>query len=337
VKAWVLESFGLDNLKMIDVPVQDPADHEVLIRVAAVSLNFRDKLLVEGLYNPNLQFPMIQVADTVGRVIQTGAGVSRFKVGDRVITNYATRWIDGPPNVDEVVHTLGNTIPGGLAEYLTLDEAALVLAPEYLTDEEASTLPVGALTAWNALVGKGGLRKGQTVLVQGTGGVSIFGLQFAVSIGATVFVTSSSDAKLERVKALGAHGGINYVRTPEWHTEALRLTDGRGVDHVLEVAGGKSLGQSLEAIKPAGKIAVIGILDGFTSEIPIFQLLQKQAVIHGMVTGSRASFEEMNAYLAESKIRPVIDAVYSFEDARAAYDHLYRGAFGKIVIRVSGS
>jgi NADPH:quinone reductase-like Zn-dependent oxidoreductase len=334
MKAWALEGFGLENLKKVDVPIPEPGAHEVLIQVSAVSLNYRDKMVVEGLYNPELRFPVIQVADTVGRVMQTGTGVSRFQVGDRVVTNYATRWIDGRPATDEVVHTLGNTINGGLAEYLVLHEDALVFAPSYLTDDEASTLPVGALTAWHAFVKIGGLSSDQTVLVQGTGGVSIFGLQLASAAGARVIVTSSSDEKLERAKGLGAHDAINYARTPEWHNEALRLTSQQGVDQILEVAAGKSLGQSIEAIRPGGRIAVIGILEGFTSEIPIFPVLQKQVSIQGIVTGSRRMFEEMNAELEKSQIRPVIDTVYSFDDALEAYKHLYRGAFGKIVIRI---
>lgn len=334
MKAWVLEGFGLDRLKMVDVPIPQPGAYEVLIRVNAVSLNYRDRLLVDGLYNPELRFPVTQVADTVGEVVKMGEGVSRFQTGDRVITNYATRWIDGPPAVDEVVHTLGNTIQGGLAEYLVLHEEALVSAPGYLTDEEASTLPVAALTAWHALTRRGTLLPNHTVLLQGTGGVSIFGLQLAVAFGAKAIVTSSSDEKLQRVKDLGAHETINYVKFPEWHKEALRITSQQGVDHILEVAAGRTLRQSLEAIKPGGQISVIGILNGFTSEIPVFTLLQKQASIVGMVTGSRRMFERMNADLAKLQLHPVIDSVYSFDSALQAYDHLYRGAFGKIVIRV---
>ncbi len=334
MKAWVLEGFGLDNLKIVDVSVPRPGAHDVLVRVNAVSLNYRDRLLVEGIYNPELRFPMTQVADTVGEVVETGRDVTRFRQGDRVITNYATRWIDGSPRVDEVVHTLGNTIPGGLAEYLVLCEEALVHAPAYLSDEEASTLPVAALTAWHALTAKRPLLPGETVLVQGTGGVSLFGLQLAAAMGAKVILTSSSDAKLQRAKQLGAHEIINYVQTPEWHTEVLKMTAQQGVDNILEVATGKTLRQSLEAIKPGGQISVIGVLDGFVSEIPIFSLLQKQASIVGMITGSRRMFEEMNAELTKFQIRPVIDAVYPFHAARQAYDHLYRGAFGKVVIRI---
>jgi NADPH:quinone reductase-like Zn-dependent oxidoreductase len=334
VKAWQLRSFGRENLICTDVSVPKPGPSEILIRVSAVSLNYRDKLLVEGLYNPKLIFPITQVADTVGEVVEIGRDVTRVAVGDRVLTQYATTWIDGDPKGDETVHTLGNTIPGGLAECLSINESAVVKAPSYLTDEEASTLPVAALTAWFSLIETGKLSRNQTVVLQGTGGVSLFGLQIASAFGASALITSSSDEKLERAKALGAHAGINYALTPEWEKEVLKLTDMQGADHVLEVAGGKSLAQSLAALKPGGRISVIGVLDGFVSEVPIFPLLNKQVTIRGIITGPRRVFDEMNQALEEIQIHPVIDTVYSFTDAPAAYDHLYRGAFGKIVIRV---
>jgi NADPH:quinone reductase-like Zn-dependent oxidoreductase len=334
MKAWQLFGFGRENLKCVEVPVPKPGPLEILIRVHAVSLNYRDKLVAEGHYNPHVAFPMTQVADTVGEVVEVGSEVSRIAIGDRVLTLYATTWIDGPPKGDEIVHTLGSTIPGGLAEYLLMKEDTVVKAPRYLSDEEASTLPVAALTAWFSLVETGQLSSGQTVLLQGTGGVSLFGLQIAAAYGARPLILSSSDEKLERARALGAQGGINYLRKPEWAKEVLALTDMQGVDHVLEVAGGKSLAQSLEALKAGGRISVIGILEGVESAIPIFRLLTKQATIRGMVTGPRRAFETMNEKLEEIQIHPVIDKVYSFRDALAAYDHLYRGAFGKIVIRV---
>ena len=334
MKAWELRGFGRGNLVSAERPTPKPGPSDVLIRVSAVSLNYRDRLVVEGLYNPDLKFPMIQVADTVGEIVEIGGRVSRVRVGDRVLTQYATTWIDGPPKGDETAHTLGSAIPGGLAEYLVLNENIVVRAPRYLTDEEASTLPVAALTAWYSLRDQGKLSLGQTVLVHGTGGVSLFGVQIATALGARVFITSSSDEKLERARALGAEAGINYARTPDWENEALRLTDGQGVDHILEVVGGKNLARSIAATKPKGQISVIGILDGFSSEIPIFPLLNRQTVIRGIVTGPRRVFEEMNEALETLKVRPVIDKVYPFDEALAAYDYLYRGAFGKIVIRV---
>jgi NADPH:quinone reductase-like Zn-dependent oxidoreductase len=334
VKAWELRGFGRGNLVSAERPTPKPGPFDVLVRVSAVSLNYRDRLVVEGLYNPGLKFPMIQVADTAGDIVEIGERVSRVRVGDRVLTQYATTWIDGPPKGDETAHTLGSTIPGGLAEYVALNENIVVRAPQYLTDEEASTLPVAALTAWFSLRDQGRLSRDQTVLVQGTGGVSLFGLQIATALGARVLITSSSEEKLERARVLGAHAGINYARTPEWENEVLKLTDGQGVDHILEVVGGKNLAKSIAAAKPGGQISVIGVLDGFSSEIAIFPLLNRQTVIRGVVTGPRRVFEEMNQSLENLKVRPVIDTIYPFDEALAAYDHLYRGAFGKIVIRV---
>lgn len=334
MKAWELRGYGKENLALTNKPVPPPGPREVLVRISAVALNYRDKLVIEGLYNPQMEFPITQVADAVGEVVETGKDVSRFRTGDRVITLYATRWIDGDPRGDESTHTLGNTIQGALAEYLVLSEDALVLAPPYLSDEEAAALPCAGITAWFALVEKGGLKPHQTVLVQGTGGVSLYGLQIAAALGAKVIVTSSSDAKLERAGSLAGSMGINYARTPDWEKEALLLTDGAGVDHVLDVAGGKSLSQSVTAVKAGGQISSIGILEGFTSEIPVFPLLLKQIVIRGISTGPRRALEDMVVAFDKFRLHPVIDTVYPFDAALEAYDHLYRGPFGKIVIRV---
>jgi NADPH:quinone reductase-like Zn-dependent oxidoreductase len=334
MKAWELHGFGLNNLRIGEKAEPKPGTNEVLVRMSAVSLNYRDKLAVEGLYNKRIQFPMVQAADGVGEVVETGAGVTRFKVGDRVITNYATSWIDGEPRGDEYMHTLGNTIQGALAEYLALHEDSFVSAPNYLTDEEAAALPCAGLTAWYALIEKGQLRSDQTVLIQGTGGVSLFGLQIASSMGARTIVTSSCDNKLERAKLLGADHGINYTHNPNWEDAVLSLTRNKGVDHILEVVGGRNLIRSITAIKTGGHIAIIGLLDGFTSDLPLFPILGKQAVLRGYSVGSRRALEDMIRAFSKSKIRPVIETVYSFEDALHAYEHLYRGAFGKIVIRI---
>jgi NADPH:quinone reductase-like Zn-dependent oxidoreductase len=335
MKAWELRGFGRENLKLTDKSVPNVGPTEVLVRVGAVSLNYRDKLIVEGFYNPDMRFPLTQVADAVGHVVEVGDKVgTRFRVGDRVIANYCTHWVDGPPDYNEGSHSMGNTIPGALAEYFVLDQQALVKTPEYLSDEEAATLGCAGLSAWYSLVEKGQLKAKQTVLIQGTGGVSIFGLQIASALGARVLVTSSSEAKLERVKALGASEGINYTRTPEWEKEVLKLTAQEGVDQILEVAGGRSLPQSIAAIKPGGQIAVIGVLDNVSSDIPIFSLLLKQVVLRGISVGPTRALEDMVGKFEQLQLHPVIDAVYPFADALVAYDHLYRGAFGKIVIRV---
>jgi NADPH:quinone reductase-like Zn-dependent oxidoreductase len=335
MKAWELRGFGRQNLKLADKPVPQPGPTDVLVRVNAVSLNYRDKLVAEGQYNPAMSFPMTQVADAAGEVIETGKDVTRFNMGERVITQYATRWTDGDPQGDESTHSLGNTIHGALAEYLVLDQQALVHAPSHLTAEEAAAISCAGLTAWYALVEKGQLKANETVLVQGTGGVSLFALQISLALGAQVIVTSSSDEKLARVQAMGASHGVNYVRTPEWEKEVLRLTSQIGVHHVVEVAGGRSLAQSMSAGKPGGTISVIGILDGYTSQLPLSELLRKQIVLRGISVGPRRALEDMVRAFESHQLRPVIDTVYSFQDAIAAYDHLYRGAFGKIVIRVS--
>jgi NADPH:quinone reductase-like Zn-dependent oxidoreductase len=334
MKAWQLEGFNLSQLVLNEIPQPEPGTGEVLVRISAVSLNYRDKLVLDGLYNPDLAFPMTQVADAVGEVIAIGPDVTRFNLGDRVVTNYCTRWIDGRPQEGESHHSLGNTIPGALAEYLVLTESALAVVPPYLTDEEAAAIPCAALTAWYSLVEKGGLKSGDTVLVQGTGGVSLYGLQIAKALGAEVFVTSSSDEKLARALQLGASHLINYSKNPEWHEEVLSLTANLGVDHIIEVVGGSSLERSLKALRAGGQVSIIGILDGFSSEIQLFTAIQKQAVLRGITVGPLRALENMLREFGRLQIHPVIDSVYGFGDVHNAYRRLAQGAFGKIVIRV---
>jgi NADPH:quinone reductase-like Zn-dependent oxidoreductase len=336
MKAWQLMAFGRANLKLNEIPQPAPGPGEALVRIGAVSLNYRDKLLYDGNYNPHLEFPITQVADAVGEVIAVGAGVTRVKAGDRVVTNYCTRWIEGEPTSKESLYTLGNVIPGALAEYLVLTENALAIAPAYLTDDEAAAIPCAGLTAWYSLVEKGGVKPGDTVLVQGTGGVSLFGLQIASALGARVIATSSSDEKLERAKSLGAAHTINYKKTPDWEVEALALTGKRGVDHILEVVGGSNLSRSLKAIRPEGQIAIIGMIEGFDATIPLFAVIQKHAVIRGISVGPLRALERMLKKFEELRLRPVIDSVYNFNEAPKAFDRLEEGAFGKIVIRVRG-
>ena len=334
MKAWQLQAFGRENLALNDVPQPTPGPGEALVRISSVSLNYRDKLLYDGTYNPHLQFPITQVSDAVGEVVALGPNVTRLKVGDRVVTSYCTQWIDGIPTPKESLYTLGNVIPGALAEYLVLTENALAVAPAYLTNDEAAALPCAGLTAWYSLVEKGGLIPGQTVLVQGTGGVSLFGLQIAHALGATVIATSSNDEKLARARSLGASHTINYKTHPEWQDEALALTNKQGVDRILEVVGGPNLARSIKAIRPEGEITIIGIIEGFDATIPLFGLIQKQAIIRGVTVGPLRALERMLKKFDDLKLHPVIDTVYAFNDARAAFDHLERGAFGKIVIRV---
>ena len=337
MRAWELQEFGRENLKLGERPTPKPGPNELLVRVSAASLNYRDKAVVEGKLLPDrMSMPLIPVSDAVGVVEETGPGVTRFAEGARVSTHLYSRWIDGEPGPSEWAHCFGGPLPGGLAEFMIIHEDSAVEVPASLTDAEASTLPIAALTAWFALVNRGGLKAGQTVLVQGTGGVSIFGLQFASAIGARVIATSSSDDKLSRAKALGATDLINYVKTPDWQKTARELTDDRGVDHVLEVVGGDSINRSIEAARVGGHVAVIGFLSGRNAEVDLFPLLFRQTRIQGLGVGHRKAFEEMNRFIEGHAIKPVIDSTYPFEDAIKAFEHLDRGAFGKIVIDVAG-
>ncbi|UPG93874.1 zinc-dependent alcohol dehydrogenase family protein [Luteibacter aegosomatissinici] len=335
MKAWLLNDFGLDNLQPGETPTPTPKPGELLVKVGAVSLNFRDKAIVDGIYEPaSVPKPLIPVSDAAGTVVAIGEGVTRFKVGDRVNSHLYSTWIDGAPLPDAPAHCVGMPLPGGLAEFMIIHETSAVAAPGNMTDEEASTLPIAALTAWYSLVDYADIKAGQTVLVQGTGGVSVFAVQIAKALGARVIATSSNDENLAKIAALGADALINYRKTPAWDTEALNLTDGLGADVVLDVAGGDGINQSVQATKAGGKIAQIGFLGGQTAALDLMPLIFRQTTIRGIAVGTRTSFERMNAFLNDHVIRPVIDTVYSFDQAREAYEHLTRGAFGKIVIKI---
>nr|WP_255171927.1 NAD(P)-dependent alcohol dehydrogenase [Xanthomonas hortorum] len=335
MKAWLLQDFGLHNLHMSDLPTPSPKAGELLVKVGAVSLNFRDKAIVDGIYEPHLvPKPLIPVSDAAGEVVAVGEGVTRFAVGDRVNSHLYSRWIDGPPGPDEPAYCFGSPLPGGLAEYMIIHEQSAVRAPDTMSDEEAATLPIAALTAWYALVDFGELQPGQTVLVQGTGGVSIFAVQIATALGAKVIATSSKDANLQTAKALGAIAGINYRTTPEWEAEVLTLTDGKGVDITLDVAGGDGINKSVLATKAGGKIAQIGFMSGQQSALDLMPLIFRQTTLRGIAVAPRSSFDRMNVFLNEHKLRPVIDHIYPFEQAREAYEHLARGALGKVVIKI---
>lgn len=336
MKAWQLKGFGLDNLKLEDVALPTPGKNEVLIKVGAVSLNFRDKAIVDGIYEPDMvPNPLTPVSDAAGTIVQIGADVSRFKVGDRVTSHLYSKWIEGAPAPNEPDFCFGSPLPGGLAEYMIIHEESAVLAPSTLTDEEASTLPIAALTAWYSLVTYGNLQKGNSVLIQGTGGVSIFGIQLANALGAKVIVTTSSNEKGEWARKLGAEEVINYVETPDWAAEVVKLTDGKGVDQLLEVVGGDGLNDSVKATKVTGQISVIGFLAGQTTDLNLMQVIFRQTKIQGIAVGNRSAFEEMNKAFDQYNIKPVIEKVYPFEDAIQAYHHLAKGAFGKIVIKIS--
>lgn len=334
MKVWELAAFGLEHLRLAEVVVPPLGNNEVLMQVSAVSLNARDKLLIDGLYNPDLRFPMVQGSDAVGTVLKVGRNVTRVEPEDRILTNFATRWLEGPPKLEESSYSLGSMIPGVLAEHIVINEQIAVKAPAYLTDIEAATLPCAAVTAWYALADQAKVSSGQTVVVQGTGGVSLFALQIAIALGAEVIVTSSNDEKLERAKQMGAAHCINYVRQPDWESAVLQLTSGKGAQVVVEVAGGENLVRSLKAASIGGHIAMIGFLNGVSAQIPLFPFVVKQLTLGGISVGSRATFEQMLRSFDQWQLHPVIDTVYDFGDTPAAYRHLYRGAFGKIVIRL---
>ncbi|RMO60948.1 hypothetical protein ALQ38_100111 [Pseudomonas marginalis pv. marginalis] len=336
MKAWLLKDFGLANLQVGEVPTPQPKVGELLVKVGAVSLNFRDKAIVDGIYEPHtVPKPLIPVSDAAGTVVAVGAGVTRFKIGDRVNSHLYSRWLDGEPGPNEPDYCFGSPLPGGLAEYMIIHENSAVSAPDNMSDEEAATLPIAALTAWYSLVDFGQIQPGQTVLVQGTGGVSIFAVQIATALGAKVIATSSSGENLHAVKRLGAVAGINYRTSPNWADDVLKLTDGKGVDVLLDVAGGSGINQSVAATKASGRIAQIGFLTGQTVELNLMPLIFRQTTLRGIAVAPRTSFDRMNAFLNEHNIRPVIDQVYPFEKAREAYEHLARGAFGKVVIKIA--
>lgn len=338
MKAWRLKDFGLENLLLEDMPTPEPKAGELLIKVGAVSLNYRDRVIVEGLYAPEtIPKPLIPVSDAAGTVVSVGPGVSRFNIGDRVCSTLYSRWIDGAPGPNEPAYCYGAPLPGGLAEYMVIHEESAVRAPDKMSDEETATLPIAALTAWFSLVDVGHLLKDQTVLVQGTGGVAIFAVQIASALGARVIATSGSEEKLAKIKALGAAEGINYKRHPDWEKNVLELTGGNGVDLVLDVVGGNGLNQSVAATKPAGLIAQIGFLSSQTASLNIFPLLLRQTTIRGIAVGHRTSFERMNSFLNQHDIKPVIDKVYPFTEAHEAFRHLSRGPFGKVVINIAGA
>src|SRR5262245_54920739 len=331
----IRDGFGLDSLRQADRADPKPGRGEVLVKVKAVSLNYRDLLVVKGVYNPKMNLPRVPCSDGAGEVVAVGEGVRRVSPGQRVAGLFMPAWLEGELNDAKGKSALGGSVDGLLAEYVVLPEDAVVAVPAHLSDEEASTLPCAAVTAWNGLVHAGGVRPGESVLVQGTGGVSLFALQFARLAGARVIATSSSDEKLARVKALGASDGINYRATPEWGETVRQLTGGRGVDHVIEVGGAGTLAQSLRAVRTAGHVALIGVLSGYGQFNPL-PILMKGVRVTGIYVGSREMFEDMNRAIALNRLKPVVDRVFAFTEAVEAFKYVESGAhFGKIVIRIT--
>ncbi len=330
----IRELGGPDGLAREALPDPRPGPGEVLIRVRAASLNYRDLMMVKGAYNPKLPLPRIPLSDGAGEVVEVGPGASKFRAGDRVLGCFMPAWIDGPPTEAGARSALGGAVDGMLAELVVLPEAGVVPTPAHLSDEEAATLPCAGLTAWNALFEGEAVRAGETVLVQGTGGVSLFALQFARLAGARVIATSSSDAKLARALELGASDGINYRISPDWDVAARGLTGGLGVDRVVEVGGSGTLPRSVKAVRMGGQIPLIGLLGGVGDFNPI-PLLMNSIRLRGIFVGSRAMFEAMNRAINLHQLRPVVDRVFPFSEAVEAYRHMEGAShFGKIVVRV---
>ena len=335
MKAYQIEQFGLDGLRQVDRPQPVPGPQDVIVRIRAVSLNFRDLLVTLGRYNPRMPLPRIPCSDGAGEVVEVGPGVRRVRVGDRVAGTFFQNWIDGPLTDDAARSALGGSIDGVMAEYVAFHEDGLVRIPDYLSDEEAATLPCAALTAWHALFEQGRPRPGDTLLLQGTGGVSLFALQFARLAGLRAIITSSSSEKLERALTMGATDGINYRSEPQWEHRVRELTDGVGVDHVIELGGARTLPQSMEAVRMGGRISLIGVLGGGDTEFNQVPILMRNIRLQGIYVGNRRMFESMLRAMALHEVRPTIDRVFGFDEFRAALEHMQRGAhFGKIVVRV---
>jgi NADPH:quinone reductase-like Zn-dependent oxidoreductase len=336
MKAYeIRDSFGIDNLKLSDRPDPSPGHGQIIVRVKASSLNYRDFMTVKNGGALGIQGPRIPCSDGAGEVIKVGPGVTRVKIGNRVASIFFQNWLAGDIQSQHFSSALGGPIDGMLAEQVVLSEDGVVQIPDYMTYEDAATLPCAAVTAWQDLFPKGPIKAGDTVLVQGTGGVSIFTLQFSVMAGARVIVTSSSDEKLARAKQLGAWATINYKATPDWDKEVLRLTDGVGVDHISEVGGAGTLERSFKAVRVGGTIGLIGVLTGFSGQVDPMPVLRKGIRLQGVYVGSREMFEDMNRAMTVHKTKPVIDRVFPFSQAREALKLMESAAhFGKIVIAV---
>jgi NADPH:quinone reductase-like Zn-dependent oxidoreductase len=338
MKAYQLKADGTAyRLELVERPAAAPGSGEVQVRVRATSLNYRDLVNLKNLAGRKVE-GITPVSDGAGEVTAVGAGVSRFKPGDRVAASFFQKWLGGRFDLSFHQSDLGGALHGMLAEEVVLHEDGLVRIPDHLSFEEAACLPCAGVTAWYSLVTRGRFQKGDAVLTLGTGGVSIFALQFAVALGGSVIITSSSDEKLARARVLGAAHTINYKTTPDWEKEVWKLTNKRGVDHVIEVGGPGTLGKSMNSVAAGGHIALIGVLTGFGApQASLFPLLARNVTLNGIYVGSRADFETMNAFLTEKQIHPVIDRVFGFAEAAEAYRYLDSGShFGKVVIRHEG-
>jgi NADPH:quinone reductase-like Zn-dependent oxidoreductase len=327
--------WGMDHLQLATRPDPRPGPGEVLMRMKAASLNYRDLLVPGrgyGSFTGNL--PLIPLSDGVGEVIEVGAGVTRVKIGDRACPCFQQGWIAGEPDLERMTRTMGGPVDGTMADLVCLPEGGVVKVPGYLNDLEAATLPCAAVTAWSALVTYEHLRPGARVLVQGTGGVALYALQIAKLLGAHVTVISSSDEKIARAKALGADAAINYRSMPEWAKATREITGGRGYDHIVELGGEQTLPQSLRCIRPGGTLSMIGVLSGGTAPLPLGLVVTRQVRLQGITVGHRDGFEAMLRAFEQHRVKPVIDRTFAFEELKEAMAFLKSGAhFGKVCIK----
>ncbi|MFL6674557.1 MAG: NAD(P)-dependent alcohol dehydrogenase [Massilia sp.] len=333
----ILPGENIDGLRCVDLPDRDLGAGEVRLRVHAVSLNYRDLMVAKGDYLVTVDDPIIPCSDGAGEVLEVGHGVRRLQVGDRVAASFFPHWLDGSTSPDKVRHALGGDIDGMLAREVILHEETLVKLPPTLSFVDAATLPCAGVTAWNAIfVSSNQVKPGDTVLLLGTGGVSVLGLQLAKAAGLRAIITSSSDEKLQRARELGAHDTINYRTTPEWHEEVLRLTHGSGAQVVLEVGGKGTVNRSIAAAGMGGSVAIIGGVSGFGGEVNPATLLSSAKRLVGIFVGSRAMLEDVMRFAAVTDLKPVVDRVFTFDQAREAYRYMDSGShFGKVVVAVS--
>lgn len=335
MKAIVYHSFGTDQLKAEERPVPEPGPGEVLLRMKAASLNYRDLLMLTGDYNPRLKMPLVPCSDGVGIIEKTGESCSRFKEGTRVSPIFARGWYDGPPFREMLKATHGGPLDGTLQQYMVVPENDLVEIPDSLSDEEAAALPCAGLTAWNAVAQYGNAQPGQTILILGTGGVSVFAMQFAKLYGLEIIITSSSEDKLKKAEQLGADHLVNYKANANWDREVYKITKGKGADHVIEVGGPGTLEKSIRSTKPGGSVYLIGVLAGKEAPLDLTPVLMQSIRIQGVVVGHRKSFENMLRAVALHKLKPAIDRVFSMDEAAAAFDYLKSGShFGKVCVRI---
>lgn len=337
MKAYEIRQFGIENLALIEREQPEPGANEVLVKFHAASVNYRDLMMVKGTYNPKLKTPLVPFSDGAGEVVAVGEKVTKWKAGDRVCPIFMQGWIDGPISYQKARTALGGDLDGCLREFGTFEENGLVRIPDHLSFEEAATLPCAAVTAYHALFESGCVKPDESLLLQGTGGVSIFALQLASVYGVRTIIISSSDEKLQRAKEVGANELINYKTNEDWDRVVLDLTEKRGVDHIVEVGGAGTLPKSIKAVKMGGHIAVIGVLAGGETAVSPVPIFMKSVKLQGIFVGSRQMFERLNQMLClHTHLKPVVDTVFEFGEAREALKRMESAShFGKIVVRIS--